>query len=399
MQHINFKRDIVSELVQRIHEPRRFIQVVTGPRQVGKTTAVHQVLNEWSGLSHYATADLLAPPQPDWIGQQWEIARLRAREGKPILLVLDEVQKVSRWSEIVKRYWDEDSRLGQDIQVIILGSSALLVQAGRNESLAGRFELIHATHWSFQECETCFGWDIDKYIFFGGYPGAAPLINDEQRWSQYIRDSLIETTIGKDILLLNRVEKPALLRQLFLLTAENSGQIISYQKLMGQLFDAGNTTTLANYQHLLEGARLIRGLPRWHGQIIRRRASTPKWIVINTALMTALAGISFSNWRLDTARWGRLVEVAVGSHLINTSLSTGVEVFYWLDHNREVDFILNQSNRLLAIEVKSGSFKSKHSGLSAFANQFPKARTLLVGPDGIPVSEFLTYPANYWLKE
>lgn len=185
------------------------------------------------------------------------MARLRHQEGKPVVLVLDEVQKVSRWSEIVKRYWDEDSRFGRDIHVIILGSSALLVQAGLNESLAGRFELLHATHWSFKECEACFGWEIDRYIFFGGYPSATPLVDDEHRWSQYIRDSLIETTVSKDILLLNRVEKPALLRQLFLLTVENSGQIISYQKLMGQLFDAGNTTTLANYQHLLEGARLI----------------------------------------------------------------------------------------------------------------------------------------------
>ena len=398
MQTTIFKREIVGRLMNRIGEPRRFIQVVTGPRQVGKTTAIHQVLNAWSGNSHYATADLPAPPQPDWIGQQWEMARLRAQEGKPVVLVLDEVQKVSRWSEIVKRYWDEDSRFGRDIRVIILGSSALLVQAGINESLAGRFELLHATHWSFKECEACFGWDLDRYIFFGGYPSAAPLIDDEHRWSQYIRDSLIETTVSKDILLLNRVEKPALLRQLFLLTAENSGQIISYQKLMGQLFDAGNTTTLANYQHLLEGARLIWGLPKYHGQAIRRRASTPKWIVLNTALMTALAGISFSDWRKDTTRWGRLVEVAVGAHLINTSLSTGIDVFYWLDHNKEVDFVLKQADKLLAIEVKSGLFKGKHPGLLAFVQEFPNARTLLVGQEGIPVAEFLSHPAPYWLK-
>jgi len=398
MQHAVFKREIVSQLRQRIHEPRRFIQVVTGPRQVGKTTAVHQVLEDWVGLSHYATADLPAPPQPDWIGQQWEMARLYAKDGKPVVLVLDEVQKVSRWSEIVKRYWDEDSRYGTDIRVIILGSSALLVQAGLTESLAGRFELIHATHWTFNECEACFGWDIDKYIFFGGYPSAAPLIADEHRWAQYIRDSLIETTLSKDILLLNRVEKPALLRQLFMLTSENSGQIISYQKLMGQLFDAGNTTTLAHYQHLLEGARLTWGLPKWHGQAIRRRASTPKWIVLNIALMTAIGGISFFDWRKDTTRWGRLVKVAVGAHLINTSLGTGIEVFYWRDHNKEVDFVLRQADKLLAIEVKSGLFKGKHPGLSAFIEKFPKAQPLMVGQEGVPAREFLSHPALYWLK-
>ncbi|UCE08556.1 MAG: ATP-binding protein [bacterium] len=398
MQPIVFKREIVGQLIKRIHEPRRFIQVVTGPRQVGKTTAVHQVLEEWSGLSHYATSDLPAPPQPEWIGQQWEMARLHAKDGQPVVLVLDEVQKVSRWSEIVKHYWDEDSRFGTDIRVIILGSSALLVQAGLNESLAGRFELLHATHWSFKEIETCFGWDIDKYMFFGGYPGAAPLIEDEHRWARYIRDSLIETTLSKDILLLNRVEKPALLRQLFMLTSENSGQIISYQKLMGQLYDAGNTTTLAHYQHLLEGARLTWGLPKWSGQVIRRRASTPKWIVLNTALMTALAGISFFDWRRDSTRWGRLFEVAVGAHLMNTSLGTGIEVFYWRDHNKEVDFVLRQADKLLAIEVKSGLLKGKHSGLFTFLEKFPKTKPLLVGQEGVPIKEFLSHPALYWLK-
>lgn len=399
MQHTVFKREIVSQLIKRIHEPRRFIQVVTGPRQVGKTTAVHQVLEEWSGLYHYATADLLAPPQPDWIGQQWEMARFHAKDGQPVILVLDEVQKVSRWSEIVKRFWDEDSRYKTDIRVIILGSSALLVQAGLDESLAGRFELLHATHWSFKEMETCFGWDVDKYIFFGGYPGAAPLVEDELRWAQYIRDSLIETTLSKDILLLNRVEKPALLHQLFMLTSENSGQIISYQKLMGQLFDAGNTTTLAHYQHLLEGARLTWGLPMWHGPAIRRRSSTPKWVVLNTALMTSLAGISFFDWRKDSTRWGRLFEVTIGAHLINTSLGTGIDVFYWRDHNKEVDFVLRQADRLLAIEVKSGLFKGKHPGLFAFIDKFPEAKQLLVGQEGVPVKEFLSHPASYWLKK
>ena len=399
MSHPEFKRKLVHQLKQRIAEPRRFIQVVTGPRQVGKTTAVLQVLEDWPGLYHYGTADLPAPPQPIWIEQQWEMARLRSKEGQPVVLVLDEVQKVSRWSTIVKRYWDEDSRQGRDIRVIILGSSTLLVQSGLTESLAGRFELLHATHWTFKECEACFGWDFDKYIYFGGYPGAAQLVNEEDRWSQYIRDSLIETTLSKDILLLNRVEKPALLRQLFVLTCEYSGQIISYQKLMGQLHDAGNTTTLAHYQRLLEGARLIWGLPKWHGKAIRRRASSPKWQVLNTALMTAVSGLRFSDWQKDPIRWGRLVEVAVGGHLINVSLGTGIEVFYWRDHNREVDFVLQQANKLLAIEVKSGLFKGRHSGLSAFVHRFPNARPLLVGQEGIPVEEFLSHPTPYWFKD
>jgi predicted AAA+ superfamily ATPase len=398
MQAFVFKREIVSQLRQRLAEPRRFIQVVTGPRQVGKTTAVTQVLEAWRGPSHYATADLPAPPQPAWIEQQWETGRLRAQGGRPVVLVLDEVQKISRWSEIVKRCWDEDTRRKRDIRVILLGSSALLVQAGLSESLAGRFELLHATHWTFNECAECFGWNLDKYIYFGGYPSAAPLVETEDRWAQYIRDSLIETTLSKDILLLNRVEKPALLRQLFMLAAENSGQIVSYQKFVGQLMDAGNTTTLAHYQRLLEGASLIWGLPKWHGQAIQRRASSPKWMVLNTALMTAIAGSTFSEWRSDATRWGRLAETAVGAHLINTSFGAGIEIYYWRDRDKEVDFVLKQGRKLLALEVKSGLFKGKHSGLSAFVQQFPKARTLLVGEAGIPIEEFLSRSASEWLK-
>lgn len=398
MQNIVFKRAIVEQLRQRMAEPRRFIQVVTGPRQVGKTTAVHQVLEDLGAPFHYASADQPAPPQPVWIEQMWETARLRAPEKQPVVLVLDEVQKISRWSEIVKRLWDEDSRQKRDIRVILLGSSALLVQAGLTESLAGRFELLHATHWTFKECQACFGWNLDQYIYFGGYPGAATLITAEDRWAQYIRDSLIETTLSKDILLLNRVEKPALLRQLFMLVVENAGQIVSYQKLVGQLMDAGNTTTLAHYQRLLEGARLIAGLPKWHGQALRRRASSPKWNVLNTALMTAIGGSSFSEWRNDATRWGRLVEAAVGAHLINTAFGTGIEVYYWRERDQEVDFVLRQANKLLAIEVKSGLFKGKHSGLSAFKQKFPQARTMLVGHEGNPLEEFLSHPAAFWLK-
>lgn len=398
MQPPVFKREITGQLRSRLAESRHFIQVVTGPRQVGKTTAVQQVLGEWRGPSHYATADLPAPPQPAWIEQQWEIARLHAQKVQPVLLVLDEVQKVTRWSEVVKRLWDEDTRKGTDIRVVVLGSSALLMQHGLTESLAGRFEVLHATHWTLNECQACFGWHVDQYIYFGGYPSAAPLVGDEARWAQYVRDSLIETTLSKDILMLNRVEKPALLRQLFMLTAENSGQIVSYQKLMGQLFDAGNTTTLAYYQTLLEGARLLRGLPKWHGHVIKRRASSPKWIVLNTALMTAIAGLSFPEWRNDRARWGRLVETAIGAHLLNTSFGTGIEVYYWRERDREVDFVLKQGSKLVAIEVKSGVYKGKHTGLSAFVQRFPHARILLVGEGGIPLPDFLRQNATDWLS-
>lgn len=393
-----FQRDFVTTLKNRLSAERKFIQVITGPRQVGKTVAVHQVIDQWDKPIVYATADLPAPPQPRWIEEQWDLARLRLKEKDHVLLVLDEIQKVSGWSEIVKRLWEEDTRLNQDIRVVLLGSSALLIQSGLTESLAGRFELIHATHWTYDECKTCFNWDFDNYIYFGGYPGAAVLINDQTRWANYIRDSLIETTLNKDILLLNRVEKPALIRQLYMLACEYAGQIVSYHKMMGQLHDAGNTTTLAHYQRLLESAQILRGLPKWSGGAIRRRASSPKWIVLNNALITAVSGLDFTAWREDPSRWGRLTEVAVGAHLINTAFGTGIDVYYWRDHNREVDFILKQGDKLLAIEVKTGILGRKHSGLAAFKKKYPYAKSLLVGPEGIPVIEFISQPANIWME-
>lgn len=398
MQTSDYKRALVSEIARRLREPRRFMQVIMGPRQVGKTTAVQQVLQNWSGATHYATADLPAPPQPSWIEQQWEIARFRLQSAPTVVLVLDEVQKVSRWSEVIKRLWDEDTRFGRDMHVVLLGSSALLVQSGLTESLAGRFELLPMTHWTFSECEFCFGWDFDKYVYFGGYPGAATLVEEEKRWAQYIREALIETTLSKDVFLLHRIEKPALLRQLFALAAEYSGQIVSYQKLLGQLHDAGNTTTLANYQNLLEGASLVRGLQKWQDTPLRRRASSPKWLALNTALMTATAGLGFQAWRNDSPRWGRLVETAVGAHLVNTAIGTGIEIYYWRNHNDEVDFVLYQGGKLLAIEVKSGLTKSKTSGLASFQKNFPQGRGLLVGKDGLAIEEFLRQPAPYWLQ-
>ena len=297
MQLPEFKRDITSIIYRRLREERHFIQLITGPRQVGKTTAIYQVLEGIDIPYHYAAADLPAPPPMEWIAQQWDIARLKLQKQTQVILVLDEIQKISNWSIEIKRLWDEDTREGNNIHVVILGSSALLIQKGLSESLAGRFEVIRFSHWSWKECHDCFNWTLDQYIYFGGYPGAAYLVNDEERWARYIRDSLIETAISKDILLLNRVEKPALLRQLFVLACEYGGQIVSYQKLLGQLTDAGNTTTLAHYQRLIESAFLIFGLPKWSGGALRRRSSSPKWLPLNTALMTALANKGFHEWR------------------------------------------------------------------------------------------------------
>ncbi len=392
MQLPIFKRDTTGIIEGRLRDRRRFIQVITGPRQVGKTTAIHQVLKGMDMAYHYAAADLPAPPPTEWIGRQWDMARVKLQKKTPVILVLDEVQKISNWSIEVKRLWDVDTRQGNDIRVVILGSSSLLIQKGLDESLAGRFEIIMLSHWNYKECRECFGWTIDQFIYFGGYPGAASLINDEERWGRYIRDSLIETAVSKDILLLNRVEKPALLRQLFVLACEYGGQILSYQKLLGQLVDAGNTTTLAHYQKLLESAFLIRGLPKWSGGALRRRGSSPKWLPLNTALMTALANQNFQEWRSKPDAWGRLVEVAVGAYLANEAAQHGLEVYYWRKGNCEVDFILTKGKKIIPIEVKSGRRQTALSGLKAFAKKYEILKTITIASSNTRIEDFLTTP-------
>ncbi len=391
------ERKYVRTVTERLREKRRFIQVITGPRQVGKTTAIQQVLGKLPCPHHYAAADLPAPPDILWISRQWDLARMKMKDQHPVILVLDEAQKIEHWSSEVKRLWDEDTREGNNVYVVILGSSSLLIQKGLDESLAGRFELIRFPHWSWEECRDCFNWSLDQYIYFGGYPGGAALIADETRWGQYIRDSLIETTISKDILLLSRVEKPALLRQLFVLSCQYGGQILSYQKIMGQLADAGNTTTIAHYQRLLESAFLIKGVPKWSGNVIRRRNSTPKWLPLNTGLVTALANRTLAESRQDHDAWGRLVEVAVGAHLVNGGVPRGIEVFYWREGNTEVDFILSKGSKVTAIEVKSGKSRTSLPGLTAFTKKYGRCRTIVVGGDGLDLKEFLETPVEKWL--
>jgi len=396
IQHIDFKRDITSIITKRLLENRNFIQVITGPRQVGKTTAIHQVLSDINIPFHYAAADLPAPPPVSWIAQQWDLARLKLKEHQFVILVLDEVQKISHWSEEVKRIWDEDTHQNNNIKLVILGSSALLLQKGLNESLAGRFETIKMTHWSWKECRECFKWTLDEFLYFGGYPGAAILIKDENRWAQYVRDSLIETAISKDILLLNRVEKPALLRQLFVLACEYGGQILSYQKMLGQLTDAGNTTTLAHYQKLLESAFLIYGTPKWSGTMLRRRNSSPKWLPLNTGLMTALANRNFQEWRTQPDAWGRLVEAAVGAYLVNDALKHNIDVYYWREGKYEVDFVLRKSDKLVAIEVKSSNQRISLSGLDIFTRKYKPHKIIVAGESGVRLDEFLETPVSNW---
>jgi predicted AAA+ superfamily ATPase len=394
------RHSIHDELLKRLKEKRRFLQVLAGPRQTGKTTLARQVMAASHIPSHYASADEpTLRGDRTWLEQQWDIARLLAREGKSgAWLVLDEIQKITDWPNVVKLLWDADTHSGAALKVVLLGSAPLLIQSGLTESLAGRFEVIAVPHWSFSEMREAFGWNLEQYIFYGAYPGAAGLIGAPERWRRYILDSLIETTVSRDILSLNRVDKPALLRRLFLLGCAYSGQILSYQKMIGQLTDAGNTTTLAHYLELLQGAGMLAGLTKYsHGQA-RQRGSSPKLQVLNTALMSAQDPRSLSEVRNDGDQWGRLVESAVGAHLFNSSFGTSISVNYWRERSQEVDFVLQQGKSVVAIEVKSGGRRQSLPGMAAFAQQFKPKRQLLVGGQGIAVEEFLSKPAAHWFQ-
>jgi hypothetical protein len=392
------RQTIHNELLKRLKEKRRFVQVLAGPRQVGKTTLVRQVMEASKIPAHYASADEPSLGDRTWLEQQWDIARLKAGESKSgALLVLGEIQKVADWPNVVKLFWDADTHSGVPLKVVLLGSSPLLIQSGLTESLAGRFEVIAVPHWSFTEIREAFGWTFEQYVFYGAYPGAAELISDPERWRRYILDSLIETTILRDILLLTRVDKPALLRRLFQLGCSYSGEILSYQKMLGQLTDVGNTTTLAHYLELLQGAGMLAGLAKYARGQVRQKNSSPKLQVLNTALMSAQDTRSLAEARGDGDYWGRLVESCIGAHLLNTSFGTNIHVTYWRERNHEVDFVLQEGKATVAIEVKSGGRRESLPGMEAFVRKFKPKRQLLVGGGGIALEEFLSKPASHWL--
>jgi predicted AAA+ superfamily ATPase len=394
------ERPIFASLVKRLLESRKFIQVLLGPRQVGKTTLALQVAKAVGKPSHYVSADLATLQNVTWIQQQWEVARNLVTPSQGALLIIDEVQKIAHWSDAIKALWDQDTRNQTDVSVIILGSSPWLMQKGLSESLAGRFETIPITHWSFGEMQAHFGWTLDQYLYFGGYPGAAPLMDeqDSSRWGYYINESLIETTLSRDILLMTQVNKPALLRRLFQLGCNYSGQILAYSKMLGELQDVGNTTTLAHYLDLLSGAGLLCGIQKFSKQQVRQKGSSPKLSVFNTALMSAQSGKDFREARKDRVFWGRLVESAVGAHLLNNVRGTQIEVFYWREGDKEVDFVLRRGDSLTAIEVKSGPDTMRRTGMDLFVSQFKPSRVLLVGEQGIPLDQFFLTPLSHFIS-
>jgi uncharacterized protein len=397
-----YRRSIYDEILERAHEPRRFIQVLAGPRQVGKTTVARQVMDAIGIPGHFASADAPDPEDIGWIYTQWQIGRQQASMGSRAggLLILDEVQKIRDWSDVVKQLWDEDTASGIPLRVMLLGSAPLLVRKGLSDSLAGRFEVVRVTHWTFAEMRDAFGWDLDTYLFYGGYPGAAPLVKRHERWEEYILDSIVETNLSRDILLLNRVEKPALLRQLFRLACTYSGQVLSYTKMLGTLTDAGNTVTLAHYLELLGGAGMVTGIGKYSGSAVRRRASSPKLLALNTALVSAASRMTFARARADHEFWSRLVGTAVGAHLwAHADLD---EVGYWREGNNDVDWVVRPGKLMrsrdtpVAIEVRTGHTRGS-AGTAAFTQSHRGARALIVGAGGIGIEDFLGTHPRTWL--
>ena len=430
----SFQRKQISTVLERLNEPVRWLIFIGGPRQCGKTTLIRQALRQIDKPSLYLSVDgpssqalsvdepssqatpsmseplngfgrffqdspILSPSTArdrDWLVRKWEQARLAAAESeRGFVLVFDEIQKIPNWSEAVKGLWDADRWEDRPLHVVLLGSAPLLMQRGLTESLAGRFDPIRLTHWSYDEMAAAFGFDLPHYIYFGGYPGAAPLAPENTRWRNHISAVLVEPNIERDILALERVDKPALLKRLFDLSAEFSGEILSYNKMLGQLADAGNTTTLARYLALLEKVGLVAGLPNYEGPHRRRQASSPKLNVLNTALMSACSGYGFAEAQADRTFWGRLLESAVGAHLFNTK-TIGMRLHYWRRNGNEVDFVLQRGRKLAAFEVKSGRLRTQPKGLREFGERFKPANSLLVGKDGIAIGEFLSHPAEHW---
>lgn len=384
-----YQRSIVQTLARRLGEPRKNIQVVVGPRQTGKSTALRQLISYDIGMPHHLVrASQSGKSTRDWLRREWNEARLLARNGNRAVLMVDEVQMVDQWSSVVKDLWDADCDNGIQLHVVLTGSSSLLLQSGLQESLAGRFELIRCMQWDYSECRKAFGFSLDRYLYYGGYPGASFYASDETRWLDYLNESIIEPSISKDIISMEDVRKPALMQKLFYLGASYSGQEISFRKLLGQLDDAGNTVTIAHYLDLLRDAGLMAGLQKYFEKPLKTRASSPRLAVFDTSLMVAAYGQYREFLLTDPERKGHLVESAVGAYLLKRSQRDHFEVFWWRDGNDEVDFVIQSGSARTAIEVKSGRVK-RLSGLDAFCARFPGTHSLVVGSEDAPLESFL----------
>lgn len=387
-----YQRKQYNTLDSRMREKRRFIQVIMGPRQIGKSTLMKQVVNALDIPFVFYPADAVPATQLSWISDCWNAARAKMRvEGLgELILVIDEIQKITGWSEVVKKEWDTDTFYDVNLKVILLGSSRVMLDKGLADSLEGRFERIILSHWSFAEMRDAFGFTLDQFIYYGAYPGAAELIGDEDRWRDYITGSIVDATINKDILVNEKIAKPALLRQTFELSAAYSGMELSYNKMIGQLQDAGNTTTLAGYLNLLSQAGLVYALNKYAVDLARKKNSVPKHQVYNNALKNIYCEKPFADAVQDRALWGRLFESAIGAHIMSYAYAGDYKVYYWRTKpGCEVDYVLEKKGRVIAIEVKSNCDPG-NDGLSEFKVQYKPFLALVVGDGGMKAEDFLS---------
>ncbi|MCF8239924.1 MAG: AAA family ATPase [Melioribacteraceae bacterium] len=394
-----YERKQISILKKRLAESRKFIQIILGPRQVGKTTLVNQLIQKMKGMFSFTSTDGVTPGNTFWIDQQWDALRwkLNNSKSKTALLIIDEIQKLENWSEVVKKNWDKDTRNGINIKLLLLGSSSLSIQKGLTESLTGRFEVIKLPHWSFREMKEAFGFSPEEYVYFGAYPGAAELIKSEKRWKNYILDSIVETTVSRDILQLTTIQKPALLKNLFELGCIYSGEILSYNKILGQLHDAGNTTTLRHYQELLDKTWMLSGLQKYSGSAASTKSSIPKWVVFNSALSSVYSDLNFLESQNDLSNWGRKVEQIIGAHLLNEARINDFQLYYWRHVNDEVDYVIKKGKKVITIEVKISHTKF-HKGIRKFNQNYKVYRNILISDEVLPWYDFINMDVNSLFK-
>lgn len=386
-----YQRRHLNILKSRMAEPRRRMQIVMGPRQVGKSTLVGQFTEGISVPFDFFAADGVNRFDSSWIPNKWQQVRMRMdiHSEQEHILIIDEVQKIRGWSEQVKKEWDEDSRSHRNLKVILLGSSRLLLQKGLEESLEGRFETIKMGYWDWQEMHEAFGFSMDEYVYFGGFPGLAPDIQDEDRWRNLMEDSIISPILTRDILEIEEIRNPALLRQVFELACIESAKELSLTKMQGTM-NSGTVPTIKNYLDILNKSMIVQPLQNYSPSRVKEKQSVPKMQVFNNAFRNRFGTFSFDEARVDPAERGRLVESAVGAHLANRAMTDDYELFYWRNERRqECDYVLRKGQALVAIEVKSGSV-DKTVGFEKFKEQFADKVTaaFIVGPHALPLDDF-----------
>ncbi len=388
----------LAEMRRRLREPAPSrMQFLVGPRQVGKTTLLLELAKDFGESAVYASADVPEAALPNWREGMWRRVLELAQARKGAVLLLDEVQYLPEWSRWLKGRFDAVLRDKTPLHIVATGSSALHVGEGSRETMAGRFEKTVLTHWCATDLGALAGISSDlaaeRFVSHGGYPGAVGLWNEPARWRSYLRDAIIEPAIGRDILSLEKVRKPALLRQVFALAAAHPAEILSLDKMAGALAEKGALETIAHYLELLEEAFLVKPLRKFSGRELRRRKSPPKLVVLNNGL---LAGTDLQPSRdTDPARWGRWLENACLAHAINR----GHEVYYWREEPWEVDAVVIGSSGRWIVEVKSGPFTAEDlRGLAHATTRFPDFKPLVVcDPRQEPFARSAGFEALSWV--